>query len=505
MSCSHHGSSVAIRSRQTAPPHTTTLIDTVVSAADCEDLPKKQAFSVPGLKKGVANCKKAAKSKTRLCSFSEVQDACPVTCGTCYSRIACTDSNARFVLRSGAKNAKSCKWVARKKTSKRCELGTSSMMCPVTCDVCAPDSKPFTFESGLGYTNTLGPNDVSPGFYGRYIGGGFVVGTSRMIGGWISPGMENVQLNANSRMKVTFDYKLTGLDQNPCPADEELFIRLRLVTGPYDWHGNVATTDLIGPFTSELSSFSTVFDINDDIVSEAKEGYTYYVDTVIAGDESDPICTGTYYASGFTLSNNFAYYEWEKPTPTPATRAPTVSPKPSIVPRKPFIFTTPAVSGPYWGKTSNDGIYGKYIDGAYVVSILRMDPGQLSPPMVEVILNEFSTLDLAFTYQRTILGSSPDPCPDTDLYLRLRLVTGSYDWYGSVATTELVGPFSTSEQTYAKTFTIADDIVSKAQDGYTYYVDTVISGPEGQSICTGTYAGSKFDVVTNFAMMTYDE
>lgn len=65
------------------------------------------------------------------------------------------------------------------------------------------------------------------------------------------------------------------MDNDPCPANQELCLHLRLMTGPNDYHGIMATNELlVGPITADQGSYSAVFDYTDNIVRLVKEGYT---------------------------------------------------------------------------------------------------------------------------------------------------------------------------------------------------------------------------------------
>ena len=470
----------------------------VVFAAvdDCAD--STASFEVPGLKKEtgkMSSCAAAAKYTDKLCAFPVVQAACPVTCGTCYNGYICSDADIRFFVPSSNKPNKKRAYAlaGRTATAKRCSLDSVSEMCPVSCGTCDPNVKPYSFDnSNMSYGTTLGPDDIVPGFYGRYMQDGFYVGALRMITGWISPEMLNVEVNESSRLRLTFDYQLYNVDNDPCPADQELYLCLRLTTGPYDYHGIVATTELVGPITADLGSYSAVFDYTDDIVGLVQEGYAYQVDTIIPGEETDTICTGTYYAQGFTVTTNFAYYDWQAPTPSPTvSRRPTASPYPTNKPAYPYEFGIGTS-----GLTFNYAPYSIWsTSGVYLAYQLKA----ANHPMSNVILNELATLELSFTNYRIRGDYVSNPCPDTELYLQLRMVTSSDGMLtSSVATTELVGPITEKYSTYSKTFTFADDIVSKAQDWYTYSADIVI--PESSTICYGTDVVFGVDLKSNFAV-----
>ena len=254
-----------------------------------------------------------------------------MTCGNCHNGYECADTNARFFVPDSGLPAqpKKCAWAARMNTNQRCQLTNVANMCPVTCGECDPNVQPYTFdtEGSIVWGKTL-----DGGIYGKYIDGGYSVFMLRMILGWISPKMLNVNLNEDSALLLSFKYRYyeSSVFTNPCP-NTTLYARLRLATGPYDWNGAVATTELVGPLTDEEQLYTKVFGINDDIVSKVKEGYAYYVELVIPGtvdedDESMMKCVGTYAGVGFSVTTNFALYNWQIPTPAPTSLSTTSSP-----------------------------------------------------------------------------------------------------------------------------------------------------------------------------------
>lgn len=263
----------------------------------CVDSTEK--FFVSGLQK-MKSCRYVRLSFTFLCHFSDVKDACPVSCDTCYRRHrSCIDSNRKFyVADSFRPNSKrTCSW-ASNKSSKRCGFENVSDMCPVTCNVCDPDW--FVFQSPYIYSTT---NEL--GFNGQYQDGVYIVGRNSMESGWDSPPMTDVVLNDSSTLYLSLSYSLSGT--NPCPSTA-LYLRLRLAYHRFGYaNPAIATTELVGPFTDTDKTYSKVFTIADDIVNKAKDDYTYYVDTVVV--EGDPFCTGTYRRVKFDVETNFAYYD----------------------------------------------------------------------------------------------------------------------------------------------------------------------------------------------------
>ena len=274
-------------------------------------------------------CAWAQKGRFSCTGTGPLASHCPKACSAC-SKYKCADSEGDFIWKG---EVRTCSWLNAKKQKnieKLCKnkpkLATT---CRATCNMCgvAPTSTPtsypsempsdapisnvksYSFSSNMLYGKTMGPN----GFYGTYIKDGFMVAMVRMIPGWISPEMLNVNVNEQSTLNLTFDYKLYNVDQDPCPADQKLYIRLRLTTGPNDWFGNVATTELVGPLTADQGSYSAEFDSKDDIVGLAQDGYAYLIDTIIPGAETDTYCTGTYHARGFSVTTNFASYDWQEP------------------------------------------------------------------------------------------------------------------------------------------------------------------------------------------------
>lgn len=291
----------------------------VFAAPVCED--STEHFVASGLFKNVnkkTSCAGAAKYPKKLCQFPEVKSNCPETCETCYNGKICTDSNVRFYIpdSNGPTQSKKCIWAARKKTDKRCQLENVAEMCPVTCGKCDPDYQPYSFDS----TNKAWSRTRDSWPYGTlFDDGNYLMMALRMIGGWISPPMLDVNLDSNAVLKLSFDFQISDSSNDPCP-NTELYARLRLRTGPYDLLSSAATTELVGPMTKSESSYSQLFDISHDIVSKAQEGYAYNVDIVTPGVEGEPPCIGTYNGLGFSVMTNFAYYNWQEPTQAPVKR-----------------------------------------------------------------------------------------------------------------------------------------------------------------------------------------
>lgn len=303
----------------TAASSSTSVSRRTVSAV-CVDSPLRiRFFKADGTRVSRSCAWVARRDTVNRCSLDGIAEACPSTCGTCST---CADPSSDLSFRfddGGTMISKTCDWVASADTVTRCAL--TGNICRATCDACspvvaqvcdAPTSESYAFIfGGSVWGSTLGPDDVVPGFYGRYIDGAFMVGLRDINPSNFTnntPEMQNVNLSSDSKMLLSFDYKRNA---DPCP-DTELYLRLRLITGKFDWFGDVATSELVGPLTTDQQSYSAVFDMNDDIVSKAQDGYTYRIDIVIPGSPTDSICTGTRVGMLYTtLITNFACYEPE--------------------------------------------------------------------------------------------------------------------------------------------------------------------------------------------------
>ena len=112
----------------------------------CEDIEGRFAVTfIPSLIGQNKKCQWVARSATeQKCTYDEVKEACPDTCGLCSTENdstinTCIDSAERFYL-TGLGANKDCDWAATKSTASRCEYSEILANCPVTCGVCEQPS-----------------------------------------------------------------------------------------------------------------------------------------------------------------------------------------------------------------------------------------------------------------------------------------------------------------------------------------------------------------------------
>ena len=103
---------------------------TKAPSENCEDY--EGVFTIKGDKRtcvwvGRANTKKR-------CEDSSNASFCPETCGLCGTT-ECEDEDGSFEDEDG--NRRTCAWVARLQTAWRCTLSDIAEHCPVTCGTCA--------------------------------------------------------------------------------------------------------------------------------------------------------------------------------------------------------------------------------------------------------------------------------------------------------------------------------------------------------------------------------
>jgi len=112
----------AITSSPTAAP--------VATGEKCQDTPKKFFYNNGKSK----SCKFVAKRNTeRRCSNTSASANCPVTCETVCE---CYDTVGSYKMKKGGARKNWCKWAVNKNTVKRCDRNRVRANCPVACGVC---------------------------------------------------------------------------------------------------------------------------------------------------------------------------------------------------------------------------------------------------------------------------------------------------------------------------------------------------------------------------------
>jgi hypothetical protein len=118
-------------------PLETSLVNTTESSIQCIDPSLKIGFvrERNNNKLRYNSCNWVARKPYRCANVSGAAETCPSTCGTCSN---CTDSPLRFKITNegGLVKKKSCVWVGKTNTHKRCKLNGVSDICRKTCGSC---------------------------------------------------------------------------------------------------------------------------------------------------------------------------------------------------------------------------------------------------------------------------------------------------------------------------------------------------------------------------------
>jgi hypothetical protein len=110
----------------------------------CVENPNKK-FKFQG--KNNRTCKWVAKRKTKKkCKKQKIKEHCPLTCRVeqCINSIIICVENPNKKFRFQGKNNRTCKWVAKRKTKKKCKKKKIRKRCPLTCKVKQCISPPIT-------------------------------------------------------------------------------------------------------------------------------------------------------------------------------------------------------------------------------------------------------------------------------------------------------------------------------------------------------------------------
>jgi len=468
-------------------PQTTT--PTSLNIEECKD--NNGRFEVPGfIQRWKKSCLWVGKDPSVRCEYPTAVLNCPLTCEMCSSSPACVDSTIRFYGPDTTflpEQPKRCVWVDRKLTSERCKMQNTALFCPVTCGICDKTIQPYSFK-----TKELS-RDLSFGFSSNVSVGDYLVDSVSMVPGWDSPAITDLELTSASRMSLSFDFYLD--DKTIC-ADTNFYLRLRLIEDPGkdDSPSSIAVTPLVGPFSGTKAIYIKDFDISDTIVNKAKKGYAYVFDIVTSKDTMSASCYGAGAFVKSSITTNFASYStFSIPTPSPkGSEDPTLAPTVNHIASYSFEWQEPVDGSTYF----ESPFTAIYIDGFWINSI-QLIPGVGSPPINKMDgLDDESELHVSFS--TTLIDDSV--CFDTDLYIRLRLISNMADMSSLVATSPLIGPITTTETKYDKVYGMSDVIVSEAKDGYAYLVDLVTSGSQTAFPCSGKiWEINHFILSTNYA------
>jgi len=114
----------------TSAPTKTAATGAPVVTSMCQDTPLRFTY-LEGVSKSCSYI--ARKNTSKRCLIDSAKTNCPVTCETAGCQ--CYDTAGRFLLNKSG-TTKKCAWVRRKNTDERCAKNRVRANCPVTCGVC---------------------------------------------------------------------------------------------------------------------------------------------------------------------------------------------------------------------------------------------------------------------------------------------------------------------------------------------------------------------------------
>ena len=140
-------------SSPTSSPVTSPTSSPVASPSSCSNT--SGTFTVGGKSRTCAWVEK--KNTARRCTKAAVEANCPVTCGLCSvpttapvsspvsTPSSCSNTSGTFLVGG---NSRTCAWVEKKNTVKRCKKAVVQANCPVSCDLCGgPAPSPVSSPS----------------------------------------------------------------------------------------------------------------------------------------------------------------------------------------------------------------------------------------------------------------------------------------------------------------------------------------------------------------------